>query len=175
MFKNYQQLLEKIDSFVSVVIAKHPDSFRCGPGCAKCCVGGITVWRVEADHIAASNARKARNASNAGDACAFLNDEGLCTIYEARPVVCRLWGAPLMIPAGREPEWGIRDHTSDPRERGTLTCCDLNFRKDLNLQDLQIGDAINVETVIRTLAAINHVYCKENGLDPEERTPLLPS
>jgi hypothetical protein len=80
-----------------------------------------------------------------------------------------------MIPAGRESEWGIRDHTSDPREMGTLTCCDLNFGEDLKLQDLHIGDAINVETVIKTLAAINHVYCKENGFDPEERTPLLPT
>ena len=80
-----------------------------------------------------------------------------------------------MIPAGREGEWGIRDHTSDPRDRGTITCCDLNFRDGFKLEDLSIGDAINVETVIRTLAAVNHVYCKENGFGPEERTPLLPT
>lgn len=174
MFDNYKNLLKRIDDFVAGVMAKHPGAFKCGPGCAKCCVSGITVWRVEADHIAASQASQAGQASQA-DRCCFLDDKNHCTIYEARPVVCRLWGAPLMIPAGRESEWGIRDHASDTRKGGTLTCCDLNFQGDLKLQDLQIGDAINVETVIKLLAAINHVYCREKGFDPEERTSLLPS
>jgi hypothetical protein len=77
-----------------------------------------------------------------------------------------------MIPAGRESEWGIRDHTSDSRERGMLTCCDLNFREGLKLEDLPIEDAVNTETAIGLLAAVNHLYCKENGLDPTERLSL---
>lgn len=210
MFENYIQLLGKIDAFVAGVTQKHPGSFRCGPGCAKCCVDGITVWRVEADHIKeyvnrlgaggpferrvnspttvacdarrrgagetpaseASSRSEKGSAAPSHDSCIFLDGKNLCTIYEARPVVCRLWGAPLMIPAGREGEWGMRDHTSAERERGTLTCCDLNFQENLKLEELPIEDAINVETAIRTLAAINHVYCEERGLDPEARIDL---
>lgn len=77
-----------------------------------------------------------------------------------------------MIPAGRESEWGMRDSISSDAETGTLTCCDLNFQGDLKLEDLPIADAVNVETVITTLAAINHVYCKERGLDPSARVTL---
>ena len=178
MFKNYLQLLDKIDNFVADVMAKHAGSFKCGPGCAKCCVAGITVWRVEVDNIRENlNRSESRVTSHESrkDGCNFLTEGNLCAIYEARPIVCRLWGAPLAIPAGLESEWGIRDHETSKTDAGTLTCCDLNFQGDLKLEDLPIADAINVETVIRTLAAINHVYCKENGLDPEERIPLLPT
>ena len=87
-------------------------------------------------------------------------------------MVCRLWGAPLMIPAGCEGEWGIRDHRLHKTDIGTLTCCDLNFEKGPQLDELPPSDAINVETVIKLLAAINHVYCRGAGLDPEQRTPL---
>ena len=50
-FGNYIRLLEKIDAFTAEIRDKHPLSFNCGPGCSTCCVGGITVWRVEFDHI----------------------------------------------------------------------------------------------------------------------------
>ncbi len=210
MFKNYRQLLKKIDSFAASVMQKHPGSFECGPGCAKCCVDGITVWRVEADNIeehitrlgatdpferrvnspptVACDARRrgagetpaseASSRSEKGSAapsrnsCIFLDEKNLCAIYDVRPVVCRLWGAPLMIPAGREGEWGLLDRISAGRDGSTLTCCDLNFRQGLTLEELPAADAVNVETAVRALAAINHVYCRARGRDPEERISL---
>ncbi len=181
-FDNYRNLLNKIDSFVKGIMAKHPGAFKCGPGCAKCCVPGITVWRVEADNIldqlkqdesrvTCLSGKQATHESRK-DECPFLTAGKLCSVYEARPVVCRLWGVPLVIPRGREEEWGIRDHLSSTSGRGTLTCCDLNFKDDLKLEALPIDDAINVNTAVTLLAAVNHVYCNERGLDQDERVEL---
>ncbi|MBN1282776.1 MAG: YkgJ family cysteine cluster protein [Proteobacteria bacterium] len=232
-FDNYIQLLDKIDAFAAGVMARHPASFRCGPGCSKCCVAGITMWRVEADHIKgyiespefdipsslrlahvppgpvvgsppfaaspqqsrspctprerllASNGgppirrhpeaqenRRSQGLSNSGDQCTYLNEQGLCSIYPVRPAVCRLWGAPLLIPAGREAEWGIRASSSAPSGRGTIVSCDLNFTGSPSLAELAKKDILNVETALTALAAINHLYCRAVGADPEERTPL---
>jgi len=120
MFGNYIRLLEKIDAFAAEIRDKHSLSFNCGPGCSTCCVSGITVWRVEFDHLV-ENIKKtgssipdpgsskevvlrASSIEDRGSSCCFLNDDGHCAIYDLRPAVCRLWGTPLMIPAGHEHE-----------------------------------------------------------------------
>jgi hypothetical protein len=87
-------------------------------------------------------------------------------------VVCRLWGAPLLIPSGYEGEWGLREHTSSSRDAGALICCNLNFREGIRLEALPSTAILNVDIAIKTLAAINHVYCAENGFDPMERIAL---
>ncbi|MFA4974862.1 MAG: YkgJ family cysteine cluster protein [bacterium] len=170
MFKDYIKLLDKIDSFTEGVRKRHPESFECAPGCSGCCVAGITVWRVEADHIRkCAGPLGERTASASGDRCSRLNDEGLCSIYQARPAVCRLWGAALLIPKGREGEWGLRPSSTAHASEGAITCCSLNFREGVKLSELPSSDLINAETAVSTLAAINHVYCKAMGLDPTER------
>ncbi len=173
MFKNYIKLLDRIDSFTTGVRKRHPDSFKCAPGCSRCCVAGITVWRVEADHIRkCAGLPGAGAASASGDRCSRLNDEGLCSIYRARPAVCRLWGAPLLIPKGREGEWGLRPSSTAHASEGAITCCSLNFQEDAELAKLPPVDIINAETAVSTLAAINHVYCKTLGFDPMERLTI---
>jgi len=173
MFANYRKLLNKIDSFVAGVMVRHPASFKCAPGCSKCCVAGITVWRVEADHIQEYlSSLDKRVMSSSGDRCAFLDDEGRCSIYQARPVVCRIWGAPLLIPAGSESDWAIRDHTVSGEKEGLVISCDLNFTGIELIEELPDTELLNTKTAITALAAVNHVYCRENGLDPEERIPL---
>ncbi len=88
-------------------------------------------------------------------------------------MVCRLWGLPILIPSGSEAEWGLRGHaTAAAGSGGTLICCDLNFTGPPALADLPPTAPISARTVVTTLAAINHVYCRERGLDPEERLPL---
>jgi hypothetical protein len=174
-FDNYHQLLNKIDRFSVALRHKYPQSFACQPGCARCCVPSIRVWRVEHDRIGAflkdhplQNDHRGRE-----DRCQFLDGDSRCSIYDARPIVCRLWGLPIFIPAGRAAEWtGAAPSTEEQRAEGTLTCCELNFTENPRLEDLPLADAINAETVIQTLAAINHVYCKECGLDPAERRTL---
>lgn len=157
--KNYLRFIEKIDLFAAGVRSRHPEGIRCRPGCSECCVPGIMVWRIEFDRVrnclssrprGKPGGRRARVSSGR---CAFLDGGGRCTIYEARPLVCRLFGLPQLCD-------------------GATRCCELNFSGDEGLADLPSSDVLNLETVLSTLAAINHVYCRAAGLSPEERLPI---
>ena len=122
----YKKLLQKIDRHIEKVCGRDKKDFSCKPNCADCCVSGITVWRVEFDNIQEylKTSDVKFRPSKKKDKCPFLNEKELCSIYPARPVVCRVWGAKTII---------------------------------------------NLELILNTLAAINHVYCKEHGFDPTER------
>ena len=74
----------------------HEARLRCGRGCSSCCVDGITVYEVEADNVRRTHADLLeRGAPGPEGACAFLDAEGACRIYESRPYVCRTQGLPL--------------------------------------------------------------------------------
>lgn len=85
-----------VDTAAAELAARHAARLRCGPGCADCCVDGLTVFEVEAERI-----RKAASAwlptadPHPPGRCAFLDAELRCRIYEARPYVCRTQGLPL--------------------------------------------------------------------------------
>lgn len=52
--------------------------------------------------------------------CPFLNPDGKCSVYAARPVICRLWGAvkAMRCPFGCVPKrWLTDDESSNLLER----------------------------------------------------------
>lgn len=78
----------------------------CGVGCSFCCHDSIMVSDLEANYIIKKmkessitpNRGRLKRQSRAKDfktlkwkdkACSMLGDDGLCTIYEHRPIVCR--------------------------------------------------------------------------------------
>lgn len=68
----------------------------CRRGCSHCCVDDITVFAVEAEAIErAYGELLEKGTPHAIGACAFLDDEGACRVYDARPYVCRTQGLPL--------------------------------------------------------------------------------
>ena len=74
----------------------HAQRLHCRKGCSGCCVDGITVFEVEADRIRRNHADLlAAGEPHRAGACAFLDDESACRIYEDRPYVCRTQGLPL--------------------------------------------------------------------------------
>jgi hypothetical protein len=74
----------------------HADRLVCRRGCAACCVDELTVFEVEAERIRERHgALLAGGTPHPAGACAFLDDEGACRIYEDRPYVCRTQGYPL--------------------------------------------------------------------------------
>ena len=89
-------LYREIDETVARLTGIHVDRLRCGPGCCSCCVDDITVFAVEALHIEAHHRELlAHGIPHAAGACAFLDPEGRCRIYEHRPYVCRTQGLPI--------------------------------------------------------------------------------
>lgn len=171
----YKKLLQKIDQHIEKVRGRNPKAFACKAGCSDCCVGGINVWRIEYENIREHLKLAAVNVQPLAkkDKCPLLNDEDICSIYPARPTVCRLWGAPILFGPGEDPlpnaDEISKRITSD---KGVLTCCNRNFTGDSSLKQIKAEDIINLDLVLSTLAAINHVYCKERGFDPTERFKL---
>ncbi len=86
----------EVDRAAAEIAAVHGDRIRCRKGCADCCIDGLTVLTVEAAAIQ----RRFGDLLGETDpyplgACAFLDADGACRIYESRPYVCRTQGLPL--------------------------------------------------------------------------------
>ena len=85
-----------VDAAAKRLADVHADRLKCAKGCSSCCVDGITVFEIEADNIKARHADLlSEGAPHPEGACAFLDSEGACRIYENRPYVCRTQGLPL--------------------------------------------------------------------------------
>lgn len=87
-----------IDREAGRVAKRHAERLRCGRGCSACCLDELTVRPIEADRIREAHPALPRDAA-AGPvgACAFLDAEGACRIYDDRPSVCRSQGLPLRV------------------------------------------------------------------------------
>jgi hypothetical protein len=85
----------EVDREAGVTAARHAGRLQCRRGCASCCVDGITVFEVEAERIRRFAPEVLRERPHPEGACAFLDAEGACRVYEHRPYVCRTQGLPL--------------------------------------------------------------------------------
>lgn len=85
-----------VDELAAPLVAQHRERLACKVGCADCCVDNLTVFRVEAARIEAAHPELLANGEpHPEGACAFLDGEGRCRVYEVRPYVCRTQGLPL--------------------------------------------------------------------------------
>ena len=85
-----------VDEVAKPIAQRHGERLRCRAGCHDCCADGITVFEIEADRIVARHEELLENGEpHPEGACAFLDGEGRCRIYEERPYVCRTQGLPL--------------------------------------------------------------------------------
>jgi len=90
-----EQLHATVDQLVAPLVARHRERLSCGPGCASCCLDGLSVFEVEAALIRRRCAEVLAEEPHPPGACAFLDAEQRCRIYAQRPYVCRTQGLPL--------------------------------------------------------------------------------
>jgi hypothetical protein len=111
------RLYEDVDREAGRLHAVHGPRLLCGRGCTRCCIDGVTVFEVEAEHIRRRHADLLAGGVPHGEgACAFLDGAGACRIYADRPYVCRTQGLPL--------RWTEEHHDGGIVERRDI--CPLN-------------------------------------------------
>jgi uncharacterized protein len=162
-FANYKQLLQKVDTIFNEVSAKHGDKMRCARKCHSCCQPNLSVSALERDYIRQEAgqlkdsllAQEQKN-PHKSKRCAFLDQEGACTIYEWRPIICRSHGIPIQY--------------KDAREDIFRDVCELNFTS-ADIAELAPSEVLNIDTLNMLLALLNtQAYGKKS-----KRYPLLPS
>ncbi|TFG93764.1 MAG: hypothetical protein E4H13_15795 [Calditrichales bacterium] len=86
----------KVDTEVALLSKIHRTRLQCRRGCFQCCVDDLSVFTIEADNICHHFPQiLSKGIPYKKDACALLDPEGACRIYEQRPYVCRTQGLPL--------------------------------------------------------------------------------
>ena len=90
------KLHEMIDELAAPLNAQHEPRLQCKRGCFGCCTDDLTVFTIEAERIKQDYPQLlADEQPHAPGRCAFLDAQGACRIYDARPYVCRTQGLPL--------------------------------------------------------------------------------
>ncbi len=65
------------------------DKFECKKGCADCCGKFIPLHPIEKTRIEAMGIKKKEKS---GGECGYLGEDNSCTIYDERPLLCRVFG-----------------------------------------------------------------------------------
>ena len=152
LFRNYRLLVQKVDQFCRQAVKNHGERIVCRPGCDSCC-RHLSLFPIEAfalasafrhatPHLAASLRRQISEASPEGRCPLLL--EGLCALYDARPLICRTHGLPVMM--------------STQGER-RVDCCPHNFT---GMETLPGDSVLDLDRLNEMLVAINAVFEEEN-------------
>ena len=171
-YAQYQRLKARVDAFGQTIRQCYPTQITCHAGCDGCCYQQFTVFAVEAHHLAQAVAALAPEARQrllarlqqddpwriieTAAPCVLL-EHGRCSLYEHRPLICRIHGFPIASTLIERPDGGQRD------------CCPLNF-PDVPLQDIVPQAIYNLDLVNHTLAAINHLFVQEHQLPAQRLT-----
>ncbi|MEZ4433014.1 MAG: YkgJ family cysteine cluster protein [bacterium] len=151
----YRALRDKVDAFAAQAHAAQAPWLSCRAGCDGCCRTRRSAWAVEIDALrahlatlpaerrAALAARRDDPAVVAGERCVFLDGDGRCAVYEARPLICRTHGPAVRLPDGDTVWCALNFEGLDPAEV---------------LARLPAGAVLDLELLNRMLALVNARY-----------------
>ncbi|HEY7495935.1 MAG TPA: YkgJ family cysteine cluster protein [Candidatus Tectomicrobia bacterium] len=173
-YQRYQQLVARVEAFGQAIRQRYAGQVNCRAGCDGCCYQQFTVFPVEAQHLAQAVATLTPEARqhlrqrlqsqdeawqmvDEPQPCVLL-EQGRCSLYNGRPLICRMHGYPLYSALIERPDGRHRD------------CCPLNFT-DMSLEAIDAQAVYNLDLVNQTLIAINQLFVREYGL-PEQRVTI---
>ena len=164
-YEQYQRLVARVDAFGQAIAQRYPTQITCHAGCDGCCYQQFTVFPVEAHHLVQAVAALPAEARrlllarlqqvdpwrlvDTPTPCVLL-EHGRCSLYNHRPLICRIHGFPIASPMIERADGVQRD------------CCPLNFTA-VPLPDIVPQAVYNLDLVNHTLAAINHLFVQETG------------
>jgi uncharacterized protein len=156
MLQKFPQILQslsllylEIDKEATRLSQIHASRLCCRPGCAECCMDGISVNEVEAENIRRFFPRLLKDElPHSEGACAFLDEKNKCRIYAARPYVCRTQGLPL--------HWV---ENQEGQNRAFRDICPQNDQGAL-LEELSENQCWKIGWVEEALAKLQHAFNK---------------
>jgi uncharacterized protein len=148
---NYRQLIARVDALCASIAAALGEQITCSAGCSSCCTS-ITIFPVEAsalrvalkslpDQQAEEIIRHVSEHSE-GERCPLLLHHH-CLLYEARPIICRTHGLPIIYTTDGQ-------HSSD--------CCPHNMTEVESLPGSCVVDLDRLNTL---LVAVNSIYLSQ--------------
>lgn len=159
-YSNYTQLLDKVDAMFETVMSRNESQFACQQGCYGCCKSGLSVSHIEASRIREwlENQKDILNKIQDDSRmmvderfCPLLDRQGLCSIYEVRPMICRSHGMPVSWAPDVEGGAPMAE-TMEQRD-----VCPLNFR-DVDLKALSPSDVLSLDKLNRLLSLIDRHF-----------------
>jgi len=156
---NYLTLTTRVDELCRATSRRLAAEIACRPGCDACC-RHLSIFAVEAAALKAALTRaegeradliRSKAKDSAPDGPCPLLHEGLCLLYDARPIICRTHGLPLLIERAGEK---------------SVDFCPENFQ---GVASIAGSDVIDLERLNAMLATINAVYLKASP-GPERLT-----
>lgn len=155
--ENYEKLIAKVDQKFAEISSRYPRSLKCGRSCHSCCIPELSVFKVEKDYISkyiskTDNLRDKlqtleKQDTYEGKRCKFLDEDGACAVYQARPIICRSHGAPIQV-------------AQEPKVKYDV--CPLNFR-DADWDRFDQNASINLSLINSLLVLINQRYDSQNS------------
>ena len=103
---DYKTFLEELDSKLAKFFTRDKDKIRCRKGCSSCCknadfplsymemnylMKGFLNLDKETNDNVRNNIKTLKNVCENDYTCPFLVDD-LCSVYEFRPIICRVHG-----------------------------------------------------------------------------------
>jgi Fe-S-cluster containining protein len=143
--ERFHELVAAVDAEFARNRELHGSRIQCRPGCTDCCYHVFRISGIEADHVAegirhlnpelrhrieerAALYVEARLLRGERMPCPAL-EQGVCSIYEHRPLMCHKFGMPIY----------------NPDKPGRIFACELNFKDGEEIHD---PDLIQIQTGI---------------------------
>lgn len=162
--KKYLDLRSEIEVQTDALWNQHHQNMSCKKGCDQCCLN-FSVFPIEFDAIQQQVQQEYPEVLNrslpepSDDKCVFLSDHQ-CTIYNARPIICRTHGFPLL-------------YMNEDGDQWELSHCELNFT---NVEDNYFNEENTwpQDTINSKLFMLNKAYIENNPECEHKELDLIP-
>ena len=145
----YQELIQAIQEHTIEIQNTHAKHINCEAGCHSCCLPDLHISGIEKQRIAkyiqsssilieTLQKLKEKNPYQS-TRCQMLDENGFCSIYEVRPIICRTHGLPILF---------------QDKDQWFADVCSLNFVTD-SLDILEQDDFLPLDFINHELAFAN--------------------